>query len=129
MLARFSSEVVALVSDAFTEATRRSTPVEAKRRPRRAPAELEALSEAIVRTLKQGGPRSIGELARGIGASPRELVHPLGRLLKAGQVIQAGTRRGARYAVPPAGDPVRSSKAPDRRTKTRRATGENRARR
>ena len=69
----------------------------------RRPADLlERWCERIIGALRhEHEPIAISALAHRLGASPREIFHPLVLLVARGEVGKSGTRRGTRYALAP----------------------------
>lgn len=101
---RFVSDVMSLFQDALVLEARSaaSAPLrEPGRRPRRDVGRLDAVAEDVVRLLASGITMSVSQLATAVGSTPRELAHPIARLVRAGQVVQHGERKGTRYALPP----------------------------
>jgi hypothetical protein len=69
-------------------------------RVRRSAELLDTWCERIVGALRhERAPIAISALARRLGASPREIFHPLVLLVARGLVSKSGTRRGTRYAL------------------------------
>jgi hypothetical protein len=69
-------------------------------RVRRSAELLGTWCERIVGALRhERDPMAISALARRLGASPREIFHPLVLLVARGEVSKSGTRRGTRYAL------------------------------
>lgn len=65
--------------------------------PRRAPAELSALSERLYAAICAHPGAAMGVLAAEIGATPRDLNRPATQLRRAGRVRSVGQRQSTRY--------------------------------
>jgi len=97
---RFVSDVMSLFQDALlleASAAASAEQNEPQRRARRDVHRLDAISEDVVRALAGGVAMSVSQLAAAVGAVPRELAHPIARLVRAGRLEQHGERKGTRY--------------------------------
>jgi hypothetical protein len=99
----------AAVARAFSRAsaTGRRSGTPRRSGPRRAPAELSALSERLYAAICAHPGAAMSTLAAELGATPRELTRPAMQLRRAGRVRSVGQRQATRY-FPMAAKPGRS---------------------
>jgi hypothetical protein len=72
----------------------------AARRIRRSPDALRGLGDRILDDLRaRKGPAAISAIAGAVGATAREIAHPIHLLVEQGLVQRSGERRGARYEI------------------------------
>jgi len=89
----------AAVARAFSpaRATDRRPATRRTNAPRRAPAELSALSERLYAAICAQPGAAMGTLAAELGATPRQLNRPALQLRRAGRLRSVGQRQAMRY--------------------------------
>jgi len=99
---RYVSEVMSLFQDALqleASSAAAAGPPTLERRARRDVRRLDAISEDVLRALAGGVAMSVSQLATAVGNVPRELAHPIARLVRAGRLVKHGERKGTRYTL------------------------------